>query len=156
MHWSRGYHALITWLIIHFYFNETYKLIANRGGNNNSIGIESCVNEGTDLYYTWQKTAKLVANLLYKHNLTFDDVKQHHYYSGKDCPQTIRTSRMWDHFMDLVKCEYEACKLISEGYKFRLIPKSSNLLKTGRLTSNDACKFIVEIEKDGIVETLEF
>ena len=145
-----------TYYLGEVYFNETYKLIANRGGNNNSIGIESCVNEGADLYYTWQKTAKLVANLLYKHNLTFDDVKQHHYYSGKDCPQTIRTSRMWDHFMDLVKCEYEACKLISEGYKFRLIPKSSNLLKTGRLTSNEACNFIVEIEKDGIVETLEF
>ena len=26
------------------------------GGNNNSIGIESCVNKGSDLWYTWQVT----------------------------------------------------------------------------------------------------
>ena len=46
------------------YYSSTYEKISNRGGNNNSIGIESCITVGTDIYLTWQKTAKLVAKLL--------------------------------------------------------------------------------------------
>ena len=88
------------------YFNSTYELIANRGGNNNSIGIESCINEGSDIYYTWQKTAKLVAHLMYKHNLGLSDVKQHHYFSGKNCPETMRMNNKWEHFLSLVEFEY--------------------------------------------------
>ncbi|MBR2891970.1 MAG: N-acetylmuramoyl-L-alanine amidase [Bacilli bacterium] len=138
------------------YFNETYMLIANRGGNNNSIGIESCINENTDIYYTWQKTAKLVANLLYKHNLTFDDVKQHHYYSGKNCPQTIRMNGFWPHFMELVKAEYQAIELLKEGYKFRLINRNNNILETGRVIENKDIVFSVEIIKDNKKIILDF
>ena len=115
------------------YFSGGYMLIANRGGNNNSIGIESCINDGTDIYYTWQKTAKLVANLLYNNNLTFDDVKQHHYYSGKNCPQTMRMNGMWPYFMELVKVEYEAIELMKEGYKFKLLVNDECVNELGRV-----------------------
>ncbi len=139
------------------YFNETYELIANRGGNNNSIGIESCVNGGTDLYYTWQKTAKLVANLLYKYNLNFEDVRQHHYYSGKNCPETMRENKMWEHFMSLVITEYEFCKLLSKGFKFKLIPLSDNVNELGRITNFDQpIKFQIEVSKKGQTEILNF
>lgn len=139
------------------YFNETYELIANRGGNNNSIGIESCVNEGSDIYYTWQKTAKLVANLLYKYGLSFDDVRQHHYYSGKNCPETMRENKMWDHFMSLVKIEYAFCKLLVEGFKFKLIPLSDNVTEQGRISNfNQPIKFNIEVTKDNKSEILEF
>jgi hypothetical protein len=43
--------------------------ICSVGGNSNSIGIESCVNKGSDLWYTWQKTAQLVAHLMKDNNL---------------------------------------------------------------------------------------
>ena len=109
----------------------------NRGGNNNSIGIESCINDGTDIYYTWQKTAKLVAHLLYDNKLTFDDVKQHHYYSGKNCPQTMRMNGMWDHFMDLVKFEYKALEFIKEGYNFKLQVNSKFIDENGRIKMTD-------------------
>ena len=36
------------------WFNPTYGYISNYGGNLNSIGVESCVNENSDVYYTWQ------------------------------------------------------------------------------------------------------
>ena len=138
------------------YFNTTYELISNRGGNNNSIGIESCINEGSDIYYTWQKTAKLVANLLYNNDLAFDDVKQHHYFSGKNCPQTIRMSDMWNHFMDLVKCEYEAILLMKEGYCFKLL-QNRNCLENGRLNKmSDDIKFSIEISKGGEKTRLDF
>lgn len=146
-----------TYYIGEVYFNETYELIANRGGNNNSIGIESCVNEGTDIYYTWQKTAKLVANLLYKHDLGFDDVKQHHYYSGKNCPETMRRNGMWEHFMELVRVEYQFLLFIKDGYKFKFIPKTSNVLKNGRLTSlSETTSFQIEITNGLEKEILEF
>ena len=140
------------------YFNSTYMLIANRGGNNNSIGIESCINEGTDIYLTWQKTAKLVANLLYNNNLTFDDVKQHHYYSGKNCPQTMRMNNMWNHFMDLVKIEYEAIELLKEGYSFKLISNNNHLHENGRIDilKNEEVEYKIEIKKDDKIEILSF
>lgn len=138
------------------YFNTTYNLIANRGGNNNSIGIESCVNEDTDIYYTWQKTAKLVANLLYNNNLTLDDVKQHHYYSGKDCPQTMRKNNLWNHFMSLVECELEAIVLLKEGYKFELISDENIIDKTGRVKKQIDTKIQVKITYKNNTEYLDF
>lgn len=132
------------------YFSSSYGKIANRGGNNNSIGIESCINEGTDIYLTWQRTAKLTANLLYNNNLTFDDVKQHHYFSGKNCPQTIRMNGMWEHFMTLVKCEYAMIPYIKEGYSFKLIPHSANILPNGRIVDDSlsGLSFTIEVYKD--------
>lgn len=139
------------------YLNSGYMKICNRGGNNNSIGIESCINKGADLYLTWQRTAKLVARLLIDNKLGFDDVKQHHYFSGKNCPQTIRMSNNWDHFMDLVKAEYEFLKLQDEGYKFKLISASSNVLENGRvLDASKEVKFALEVSKDGKKEVFEF
>ena len=115
------------------YFNNTYELIANRGGNNNSIGIESCINEGADIYLIWQRTAKLVAYLLDKNNLSSDDVKQHHYFSGKNCPQTMRMNNMWDIFMELVEFEYQILKYKQEGYTVELVCDDKDVLKNGRV-----------------------
>ncbi len=141
------------------YLNGGYMLIANRGGNNNSIGIESCIDFGSDVYYTWQKTAKLVANLLYNNNLTFDDVKQHHYFSGKNCPQTIRMNNKWDHFMDLVKTEYKAIELMKEGYKFKLVVDSPFVDNKGRVKEVEEevlVKVTVEVSKGEEKETVCF
>ena len=97
------------------YFNKTYEKIANRGGNNNSIGIESCITANTDIYLTWQKTAKLVAYLLDNNNLTINDVVQHHYFSGKNCPQTMREAGFYMHFKKLVQIEYQVLQFIKQG-----------------------------------------
>lgn len=138
------------------YFNETYELIANRGGNNNSIGIESCINEGSDLYLTWQKTAKLVAHLLRKNNLSFDDVKQHHYFSGKNCPETIRMNKMWDHFMELVMTEYQVLLYKEEGYLIELIVSNDDILPNGRIkTSMQSLEYIIRTTYQGIVEEVK-
>ena len=141
------------------YLNTTYMLIANRGGNNNSIGIESCINEGTNIYYTWQKTAKLVAHLMYNNHLTIDDVKQHHYYSGKNCPQTMRMNDMWDYFLSLVNVEYQALLLMKEGYRFKLITDSPVINSNGIITVKELLKplkYQVEIIKDQEKVILDF
>ena len=86
---------------------QTYQTLANRGGHLHSIGIETCVNYGTDLYLTWATTAKLIGTrLLPLNGLSLEAVKQHNTFSGKDCPQAIRHANLWEYFMELVTAEY--------------------------------------------------
>ena len=83
--------------------------ICSNGGNKNSIGIESAVNLGSDLWYTWQKTAQLVADIMVRNNLDITRVKGHHMFSAKDCPQPMLEEEMelWWEFIELVETEYE-------------------------------------------------
>ena len=120
------------------WYSPTYNKIGNYGGNFNSIGIESCINTGSDIYFTWQRLAKLVAKLMDDNNFTIDQVVQHHYFSGKDCPQTMRTEGYWQHFLSLVKVEYQMLQYIKAGYKFALSPITTNYVNSkGRLIYNE-------------------
>jgi N-acetylmuramoyl-L-alanine amidase CwlA len=102
------------------WYSKKYNFLCNKGGNCNSIGIESCINDGTDIYYTIQKLAKLVAYLMKVNNLGIDRVVQHHYFSGKNCPQTIRKAKLWEFFKELVIVEFEIQKYIDLGFKISL------------------------------------
>jgi N-acetylmuramoyl-L-alanine amidase CwlA len=94
------------WWIGNSWYSSTYNYIGNGGGNRNSIGIESCVNKGSDVFLTWQLLAKLVAFLMEEQGLGIDRVVQHHFFSGKDCPMTMRHAEMWDYFKQMVQAEY--------------------------------------------------
>jgi len=140
------------------YYSSGYKYIANRGGNNNSIGIESCITENTDIYYTWQKTAKLVAYLLDNNNLTLDDVKQHHYFSGKNCPQTIRMNGFWDHFIELVAFELQMREFNKEGYTITLECNDKRVNSIGRIIDlGDKTPIVYKVKtiKNNIEEEVE-
>ena len=135
------------------YYNSTYQKISNRGGNNNSIGIETCVNQGSDLYMTWQKTANLVAKLLIENDLDTTRVKPHHFFSGKNCPQTMRDNKLWYHFMDLVEVEYNRRNNFGE---YTITAKSNtlnHLRNNGRTYDqplySECVSYTVTIEKDG-------
>lgn len=96
-----NYYLSNTW------WSSTYQTVSNRGGNLNSIGIESCVNYGCDLYRVWMTLAQLIGTrLLPQNHLLPTDVKQHNTFSGKDCPETMRHANLWDHFMTMVEAEY--------------------------------------------------
>ena len=96
------------------YYNKSYNCIANRGGNLNSVGIETCVNYGANYTKTMRINAYLVAWLLDHYNLDISRVKQHNTFSGKDCPMTIRHSNRWQEFIDLVLMNREYNKLKGE------------------------------------------
>jgi len=151
---NNKYYIGATW------WSETYQKVANRGGNTNSIGIESCLNKGSDIYYTWQRLAKLVAYLMFKNNLTIYDVKPHHFYSGKDCPQTIFHSEMYDHLMNLIQVEFKVLEFINEGFKITFESKSDIVNDKGRVLSwpseDVQAKYVISVEKDGIKEYKEF
>lgn len=86
--------------------------ICSSGGNNNSIGIETCVDEGSNLWYTWQLTSKLVANLLHKYNLDISRVVPHQIFTSKNCPQPLidNNYELWNEFIKLVELEYNHIK----------------------------------------------
>jgi hypothetical protein len=84
-------------------------------GNANGIGIEMAIN--ADGYYeaSLRNNAKLVAQLMRKYNLTFANVRQHNYFSGKNCPEIMRGTNRWFEFLDLVAFEYRAMDLLEEA-----------------------------------------
>jgi len=75
-------------------------------GNNEAIHIEMCVNADGDYVRTVQNTASLVAKILKDENLTVNDVVQHNFYSGKNCPSKMRSTSApipWSSFLQMVK-----------------------------------------------------
>ena len=120
--------------------------ICSVGGNRNSIGIESCVNEGSNLWYTWQITAQLVAHLMQENDLDINRVVGHHFYTAKDCPQPMLDNDMeiWYEFRDLIEAEYE--KLTEfEDYKFELSTNSSTHLSINGYTKYNRRKEITNV-----------
>ncbi len=97
------------------YWNTDYRIVSNRGGNLNSIGIESCIDEGSNLFYTWALSAKLIGeDILIKCGLDVGDVKQHNTFSGKDCPMTMRDANRWETFIALCTAEYNKAYYFSD------------------------------------------
>lgn len=140
------------------YYNTTYNKISNGGGNCNAIGIEMMVNKGSDIFYTWQKNAKLVAKLLVDNNLTIDDVKPHRFFSGKDCPATMLHAEMWDLFIDMVEVEY-TIRTVYPDYKISIttsdpsfIGNNGKVLKQAPLSRT--ISYTITVEKDGISESI--
>ncbi|MGN1014264.1 MAG: N-acetylmuramoyl-L-alanine amidase family protein [Butyricicoccus sp.] len=77
--------------------------IRKEGGNRNGIGIELCVNEGSDFSTTLHNAAALVAYLMDKYDLDMDALKKHQDFSGKTCPKTLITEGCWDEFCTMVE-----------------------------------------------------
>lgn len=77
-------------------------------GNVNGIAIEICVNPESDFGTAVHNAAQLTASLLKEYGLNMDAVKQHHDFSGKDCPHDIRAMGLWNVFLADVKSEYGA------------------------------------------------
>ncbi len=116
-------------------WNNTYKTLANKGGNLNSIGIESTVNENENIMHTWSNLAKLVGELCRLKRLDpVFAVKQHNTFSGKDCPMTMRHAGKWEYFMDMVYAEYNATKFL-KGFTIQLIENSPYVASNGLITS---------------------
>lgn len=73
------------------------------GGNMNGIGIELCVNEGNDYQKTLENAAALCAELLKTYHLKLEDIRQHHDFSGKDCPHRMLSANGTKEFLKMVK-----------------------------------------------------
>lgn len=76
------------------------------GGNRNGVGIEMSVNDDGDMMRTWQRTAKLVVDILERNNLPISQFKYHNDFSGKDCPNTLRNAGLIPLFEEFVAAEF--------------------------------------------------
>ena len=94
------YYMGLTW------WSSSYGKISSHGGNNNSIGIEMNVNTSDDSYDTWQRTAKLVADICVRNNIDTTRVQMHNTFSGKNCAQVFLSGEIWPRFMEMVNLEY--------------------------------------------------
>ncbi len=83
-------------------------------GGGSAIGIETCANDGSDIYLTWQMTAKFVAQKLIELNLTPDRVLLHNNFSNKSCPNTMMMCNKVEMFLDMVYTEYDVLKDYSD------------------------------------------
>lgn len=108
-------------------------VIGSRGGNNNSTGIEMCVNTNGDIYDTWQRTAKLVASLMQEHSLGLDRVVQHNTFTGKNCPQSLLMTNYWEEFIKMVQVEYEILTKYSDATITFVSNNPTLLSNTGRV-----------------------
>lgn len=101
------------------YYNTTYKKTSITGGNMNGIGIETCVNSGSDYGSTLFNTAILVSELLIEYDLEISDVKKHYDFSGKTCPKALIQSGYWEEFISYVEiCYYYKTKLSDVSFEF--------------------------------------
>lgn len=92
-----------------------------------SIGIETCVDYGSDLYKTWQNMAKLLASLLVENNMDISQIKQHYDMSQKNCPQTLRMNNLYSYAISLVEGEY-IVKTLLKDYKIEFTSLSPEYL----------------------------
>lgn len=98
--------------VICWHAGDGTKTLGN--GNNNSIGIEMCINEDGSYEGAMRNDAKLIAMLLHKYNLTLSNVKRHYDWSGKICPNYMINEGRWLEFLSLVDKEYTAMKLLKD------------------------------------------
>ena len=129
--------------------------ICSTGGNRNSIGIESCVNEGSDLWWTWQKTAQLVADIMVRQNLDITRVRGHHFFTAKDCPQPMLENdlEIWYEFLELVEAEYELLTKYA-GYEVSITSNNPDIVnKYGRVVNqpeqSTCVTYTITFTKDG-------
>ncbi|MDO4712177.1 MAG: N-acetylmuramoyl-L-alanine amidase [Peptostreptococcaceae bacterium] len=73
--------------------------------NENSIGVEMCINRDGDYDLAFVNTAILVAKLMEKHKIPIKRVVRHYDASGKICPKTMSEHdwEEWKEFKSLVE-----------------------------------------------------
>lgn len=80
----------------------------NGAGNRESIGIEICENRDGIRVEAEKNAAWLTARLLSDYNLELERVKQHHHWSGKNCPHVLRgRPGGWDSFLNAVRLQLQ-------------------------------------------------
>lgn len=115
-----------------YYANKDFEKVSNRGGNKNSIGIETCIYDGVTYSKVMRRTANLVAHLLNIYHLTPRRVLQHRNFSGKPCPESMirakeNTPFEYKQFMELVEIEFLIVKYLP-NVKFTYVSHNPDML----------------------------
>ena len=148
-----------------YYFNTDYEVVANGGGNRNSVGIETSIKNGNSYSRTMRKTANLVVHLLNVFNLSTKRVLQHRNFSGKTCPESmIRATEgcifEYKQLLDLIEMEYFVMKQMNNS-KISFVSNSKELLSDDGyllkyVEQDTVVKYTVTVDYDGVIKTRQF
>ena len=151
-----------TYWLANTWWSKTYQHVGNYGGNNEGIGIESCVNNGNDIWKTWANAAKLIGSVIMPYTgLAPKDVRQHNSFSGKDCPMTMRHADKWEEFIELITYEYAMYKYFG-SFDVKFICDSPYINSNGLVKSlpevetQIPCQIKVTNAKEGYDKTFDF
>lgn len=123
-----------TFLINSVWWSQSYQTLSNYGGNVNSVGMETAIDEDVNLEVCWHNIAKLCADIIVRRNLALGlrAICQHNTFSGKDCPQTMRTAGRWEYFMKMAEAEYKVRKYLND-FKIEFICDSDLVNEKGQV-----------------------
>ena len=85
--------------------NEIGWHTATTKGNNTSIGVEICMNSDLNVPKAYERAALLTAVLAFQNGIKVpSQIKQHHDWSGKDCPRVLRAKpNGWADFLQQIR-----------------------------------------------------
>lgn len=89
-------------------------------GNTQSIGVEMCINSDGNYLQTINRTVDLVFHLMKKHNIPLENIKQHNFWSGKNCPMLMRSGKngiTWNQFLSKIKSKFNNDKQTNDNKK---------------------------------------
>ncbi len=122
-------------------FEHSWKCWAAGQGNYEAIHIEICVNG--NYRKAVQNASELVAHILRQEkHLSIDDVVQHNYYTGKNCPRNMRQGNVvgWSSFKQMIKANLET----GGGYTLEFGRPTSKEIYESRVASPATKKLLVE------------
>ena len=118
------------------------------------------INDDGDMMRTWQRTAKLTADILVRNGLPLTQARYHNDFSGKDCPNTLRNSGLIPLFEIFKQVEF---KVLSEHGGATITFTSNNpdyLDNTGRVIQmpdrSMTVSYTITVVENGITESRTF
>lgn len=126
-------------------------------GNTQSIGIETAVNNGSDVWWTWQKTAKLSGRIMVEEGMNMNSLKFHRDWSGKVCPGTMINAGLTEEFRSLVQTEYTIRKNYP-GYTISFQSHSPYINNAGKVISRPTqttnVTYTITVTKAGVSQSV--
>jgi N-acetylmuramoyl-L-alanine amidase len=118
-------------------------------GNLHSIAIEICVNSDGDYKKAVQNAIELTKQIMASEHIPIGNVVQHNHWSGKDCPDNLRSGAKginWNQFVERLK------PIPKVEYKLDKIPaKRSDLYRLAKFrdVNADDLKNLASFHSDG-------
>ena len=109
--------------------------------NDNSVGVEMCINVDGDFNKTFDKTVELTKHLMKRFNIDADHVVRHYDASRKQCPGSLFQNSYgysWDNFKNRIK---------DKKTLYRVCIGSYADIENARKKAKEVGGFIVEYNK---------
>ena len=131
--------------------NERAVHAGNKQGNDTSISLEIC--ESGNREKTLQNAAEVTAQLLRERGWGVDKLRQHHDWSGKNCPRILRDTGRWDWFVEQVKQKLEQKGDPEQMKTYKYVPDMPEWAQNSVIKAMK--KGVVAMDKDGAVSIYE-